>query len=158
VRGVKCLIVGDPRSGSSHPQIVLPATAPAGLVRRWPRKRDNRAFAGERWQESGHVFTSTIGTVLEPRNFHRSFDEAVKRIVRQTALEGGPIELPSIRVHDLRHTCATLLLARGVHPNIVQELLGHSQISLTLDTYSHVLPAMQEEAARTIETILGAAS
>src|SRR5262249_28339874 len=59
-------------------------------------------------------------------------------------------------VHHLRHTCATLLLSRGVHPKIVQELLGHSQISLTLDTYSHVLPSMQEEAAREMESVLGA--
>jgi integrase len=59
-----------------------------------------------------------------------------------------------IRVHDLRHTCATLLLSRGVHPKIVQELLGHSQISLTLDTYSHVLPTMQTDAAAVMERIL----
>jgi site-specific recombinase XerD len=64
------------------------------------------------------VFASSIGTLVEPRNFHRSFTEAVR-----------PAGLPAIRVHHLRHTCATLLLSRGVHPKIVQELLGHSQIS-----------------------------
>lgn len=55
--------------------------------------------------------------------------------------------LPRIRFHDLRHTAATLALKEGVHPKIVQEMLGHSQISITLDTYSHVLPTMQKEAA-----------
>jgi integrase len=52
-------------------------------------------------------------------------------------------ELPDIRFHDLRHSCATLLLAQGVHPRIVMDLLGHSQIGLTMNTYSHVIPAMQ---------------
>ena len=63
-------------------------------------------------------------------------------------------ELPIIRSHDLRHTAATLLWAQGVHPEIVQERLGHSQISLTLDTYSHVLPGMGREAASKIDALL----
>ena len=67
---------------------------------------------------------------------------------------GSPKHLSLIRVHDLRHTCATMLLSKGVHPKVVQELLGHGQISLTLDTYSHVLPTMQEEAARTLEQVV----
>jgi integrase len=63
-------------------------------------------------------------------------------------------ELPTVRFHDLRHTAATLLLAQGVHPKIVQERLGHSQISLTLDTYSHVLPSMGREAASKLDALL----
>lgn len=59
--------------------------------------------------------------------------------------------LPDIRFHDLRHTAATLMLQQGVHPEVVQERLGHSAISLTLDTYSHVLPSMQEEAAKAMD-------
>jgi integrase len=62
--------------------------------------------------------------------------------------------LPRMRFHDLRHTAATLLLAQGVHPKIVQEMLGHSTISLTLDTYSHVIPGLQEEAAAKMEALL----
>jgi integrase len=54
--------------------------------------------------------------------------------------------LPDVRFHDLRHSAATILLSMGVHPKVVQEILGHSQISMTLDTYSHVLPSMQQEA------------
>ncbi len=68
----------------------------------------------------------------------------------------GGTSRPPIRVHDLRHTRATMPLSRGVHPKIVQELLGHSQISLTIDTSSHVLPTMQEEAARVMELALAA--
>jgi len=60
-----------------------------------------------------------------------------------------------MRLHDLRHTTASLLLAQGVHPRVVMETLGHSQISLTLDTYSHVLPSLQEEAARQMDEAIG---
>ena len=80
---------------------------------------------------------------MEQSNFNHCFD-------RQEARLG----LPPIRVHDCRHTCATMLLSKGVHPKIVQEILGHSQIRLTLDTYSHVLPTMQEEAVNTLERVL----
>ena len=66
--------------------------------------------------------------------------------------------LPHIRFHDLRHTAATLLLGAGVHPKIVSETLGPSQISLTLDTYSHVLPSMQRKAAAKMQEILTTAS
>ncbi len=62
--------------------------------------------------------------------------------------------LPPIRCHDLRHTCATLMLSQGVNPKVVQELLGHATISQTMDTYSHVMPDMQEKAAAALEGIL----
>jgi integrase len=62
--------------------------------------------------------------------------------------------LPEIRSHDLRHTCATLLLSRDVHPKFVQELLGHATIAITLDTYSHVLPGMGDHASRAMEDAL----
>ena len=62
--------------------------------------------------------------------------------------------LPRKRFHDLRHTCATLLLAQDVHPRVVMEILGHSQISLTMDTYSHVVPSLQREAADRMDTLL----
>ena len=63
-------------------------------------------------------------------------------------------ELPRIRFHVLRHTCATLLLSRNVHPKYVQELLGHANIAITLDTYSHVIPGMGDHAARAMEDAL----
>ena len=63
--------------------------------------------------------------------------------------------LPEFRFHDLRHTAATLMLQQGVHPKVVQERLGHSTISLTLDTYSHVLPSLQEDVAQKLDTLLG---
>jgi integrase len=63
--------------------------------------------------------------------------------------------VPDVRFHDLRHTCATLLLTKGVHPKIVSEMLGHSSVAITLDTYSHVIPELGEAAARAMEDMLG---
>ncbi len=64
-------------------------------------------------------------------------------------------ELKGVRFHDLRHTCATLLLSRGVHPKFVQELLGHASITITLDRYSHWIPSMGDQTARAMEAVLG---
>ena len=75
----------------------------------------------------------------------------IRRSFRPLLVKAG---LPQIRFHDLRHSCATLLLSMGIHPKVVQERLGHSQISVTLDTYSHVLPSMQEEAAQRLDALL----
>jgi integrase len=66
----------------------------------------------------------------------------------------GRADLPHLRFHDLRHTCATLLLGRGVHPKFVQELLGHATIAITLDTYSHVMPGMGDQTAAAMEDAL----
>ena len=89
------------------------------------------------------IFPSTLGTPLDPRNLFRDF----KAILEQA-------NLPDIRFHDLRHTAATLMLQQDVHPKVVQERLGHSDISLTLNTYSHVLPNIQEEAAEKLDQLL----
>jgi integrase len=75
-------------------------------------------------------------------------------VTRQFHVLLAGADLPSVRFHDLRHTAATLLLAQGVDPRTIMETLGHSQISLTLNTYSHVLPALQEEAAAKLDAIL----
>jgi integrase len=90
------------------------------------------------------IFCTKAGTPMSVHNLHR---RSWKPLLKKTAL---PLDT---RFHDLRHTCATLLLTKGVHPKIVQELLGHSSISISLDTYSHVLPNMQEKAVRAMEDI-----
>ena len=83
------------------------------------------------------MFATEIGTPLNRHNVtQRSFRPLLERA-----------GLPPIRFHDLRHTCATILLSRGVHAKFVQELLGHATIAITLDTYSHVLPGMGSETA-----------
>jgi integrase len=88
------------------------------------------------------VLASSIGTPLDPRNVTREFKALLVAA-----------KLPNIRLHDLRHSCATLLLAQGVNPRVVMETLGHSQVSLTLNTYSHVLPALQREAAAKMNAV-----
>ena len=90
------------------------------------------------------VFCDTAGGPLRRSHFH-------ERTFKPLLVEAG---LPPIRFHDLRHTSATLLLSAGVHPKVLQERLGHSQISVTLDTYSHVLPTLQPEAADKLDAVL----
>jgi integrase len=96
------------------------------------------------WCENGLIFESEAGEPLDRRliTTHR-FKPLLKRA-----------ELPQIRFHDLRHTCATLLLSKNVNPKVVSEMLGHASIAITLDTYSHVLPTMQESAAKAMEDVL----
>jgi hypothetical protein len=87
--------------------------------------------------------------VLLPHPLHpSSCDKAKKPLLRRAGL-------PNIRFHDLRHTCATLLLTKGVHPKMISEVLGHSSVSITLDTYSHVSPGLGGVAARAMEDVLG---
>lgn len=100
--------------------------------------------AGDLYNDQGLVFTTEAGTPINPSNLRqRSFAPLLKKA-----------GLPHIRFHDLRHTCATLLLSKGVHPKFVQELLGHATIAITLDTYSHVLPGMGDQTAVAMENAL----
>jgi integrase len=91
------------------------------------------------WSDTNLVFSREDGEALHPEVVSRFFRQAVKKAM-----------LPQIRLHDLRHTHATLALQAGVHPKVVSERLGHATVSITLDTYSHAIPAMQEEVARLI--------
>ncbi len=98
---------------------------------------------GHAYKDYDLVFASEMGTPINASNLHRNF--------KQTLEKAG---LPNIRPHDLRHTHATLMLQEGVHPKIVSERLGHSSIQITLDTYSHVLPNLQSEAAQKLDKAL----
>ena len=107
------------------------------LLRRWRMTQlEERMLCGKGYEETGLVATREDGSWIHPERFSRWFEAHRKKA-----------GLPVIRAHDLRHTHATLLLQAGVHPKVVQERLGHSSITVTLDTYSHVIPAMQEDAA-----------
>jgi integrase len=108
------------------------------------RQNEERLRAGSVWQDNGLVFPSGIGTPLLGGNLNRAFKELLNRT-----------GLPEIRFHDLRHTCATLLLRQGVNSKFVQELLGRADISLTLNVYSHVLPGMVDAAAGAMDAVLG---
>lgn len=122
----------------------LTNTAVAALKVHKAAQNGERLKAGSLWKDDGLVFTSTVGTPVDVGNLtYRSFRPLLKRA-----------GLPQIRIHDLRHTAATLLLGKGVHPKIVQEMLGHSTITQTMDTYSHVLPDMQDVAISAMESAL----
>ena len=96
------------------------------------------------YKDHGLIFASQVGTPVNPENL-------VKRSFKPLLKKAG---LPEIRFYDLRHTCATLLLIRGVHPKLVQELLGHATIAMTLDTYSHYLPSMGDQASGAMKDAL----
>lgn len=104
----------------------------------------HRLRSGENWQEGDLVFCNAKdGSPLDP-----SWQTAVFKAAVNAA------GLPTIRFHDLRHTAATLLLEKGTHPKVVSEMLGHATISITLDTYSHYVPLLHEEAADAMDAIL----
>jgi integrase len=133
----------EPKTKRSKRTIPMPPTIVTALREHRVRQLEERLIAGPRWQEHNLVFPSTIGTPADARNIVRRFHA----ILDQAGL-------PSMRFHDLRHTCASLLLAQHVPPRVVMETLGHSQIALTMDTYSHVMPVMQREAANLMDQLL----
>jgi integrase len=132
-----------PKSGKGR-NIRLTSTAISALRAHRKRQLEEKIRTGELWSDHGLVFPSSIGTPRSGGNLNRSF----KALLRRAGL-------PAVRFHDLRHTCATLLLRQGVNPKYVQELLGHADISLTLNVYSHVLPDMGNAAASAMDAVLG---
>jgi integrase len=133
----------EPKSERSRRTIPLPAFAYELLEKLRAECREERFAKGKRWKDDTPVFPSSVGTPLDESNVRKAF----KAILESAGL-------PHMRIHDLRHTCATLLVAQGVHPRVVMETLGHSQISLTMDTYSHVLPVLERAAADGMDTLL----
>ena len=136
------LLLTEPKRKSRR-TINLPRACVSSLLEHRAIQEKERRLAGSRWQEADYVFTTGIGTPMEPRNLERAYRQIL-------ALAG----LHHIRIHDLRHTAATLLLTQGVHPRVVMELLGHSQIAITMNTYSHVVPALMKEAANQMDAAL----
>ena len=127
------LVITEPKTKSSKRAVTLPKVAYEKLKKHL-EQLDRKA---------GLIFTTSSGRPISPRNLIRHFKE--------TLVATG---LPDIRVHDLRHSHASLLLASGVNPKLVQERLGHASITLTLDTYSHVIPGLQEEVARKMDDLM----
>ncbi|MPZ51025.1 MAG: tyrosine-type recombinase/integrase [Dehalococcoidia bacterium] len=140
-KGVGFVFV-EPKTRLSQRKVHLPPGTLAVLSAHRKRQLEERLKAGAFWQEQDLVFCRPAGSPLEATNLLPEFHRALAKAA-----------LPKIRIHDLRHTAATLLLKMGEHPKVVQEMLGHSTITLTLDTYSHVVPSMQEEAARKMQTL-----
>ena len=122
----------------------LTAQAVEALRNHLTRQIEEIESLGDRYRDQGLVFPSQVGTPMNAKHLTaRSFKPLLKRA-----------KLPNIRFHDLRHTFATLMLQNGEHPKVVQEMLGHATIAITMDTYSHVLPNMQRDAVDRLGVLL----
>jgi integrase len=137
-------VFGPPKSRRSRRVLTMPAIVIQALRVHKQRHDQSRGAAGPDWVETGLVFTTSTGRHVEPRNLNIAF----ARLIARSGVR-------SIRLHDLRHTCATLLLSRGVSPRVVMDILGHSQIAVTMNIYGHVIPAMQQQAAVEMDAALG---
>jgi integrase len=113
------------------------------LNRRKHHQAQERLLAGDRWQETDLVFASSIGTIMHPGNFYTRYRQALERA-----------GLPPHTFHDLRHTASTLLVRQGVHPRVAMEILGHSQIVVTMNVYAHVVGESMRDAMTSIEVAL----
>lgn len=134
------LTFSEPKTTAGRRVIALGVTTIEKLRKHMELQVGERLEAGTSWKENDMIFPSSKGTPMDPSNLYHIFKGLLKKA-----------ELPDIRFHDLRHTAATLMLQQGIHPKIVQERLGHSDISMTLNTYSHVLPVMQDEVAEKLD-------
>lgn len=134
----------EPKTKQSRRTIPLPVSTVKELRNHRRQQLEAKLKLGTAWNDFDLVFASEVGTPLNPPNVTRAFKKALERAGIRT----------SIRLYDLRHTTATLLLQAGVNPKIVSERLGHSTIVLTLDVYSHVLPSMQEAATEHLEGLI----
>jgi integrase len=137
------LYESDPKTDASRSSIVLPDYIVGLLKQHRIRQAEIRHQAGDKWKNLNLIFTNKEGGFLIPTRINEPFNKAV-------AAAG----LPPMRFHDLRHSAATILLAMEIHPKVVQELLGHSKISTTMDLYSHALPTMQRSAMKEMDDFL----
>ena len=128
-------VESEPKTAQSRRKVMLPLFVVEVLKQHRAHQEQLRQQAEASWQEHGLVFCNTHGGYFHPGHLYEMF----QTLLRDAAL-------PPMRFHDLRHSAASILLGMNVHPKVVQELLGHSQIGMTMDTYSHVLPSMQKDA------------
>ena len=136
---------GEPKTKNSRRTIRLTPKAVEALHKHRARQAQEKLQAGPLYDDQGLIFAGEGGGLINPSNLrNRSFKPLLERA-----------GLPQITFHDLRHTCASLLFQRNVHPKFVQELLGHASVVITLDTYSHMLPGMGGEAADAMDVALG---
>jgi len=134
----RTVLVTEPKTARGRRSIALDERTVAELQTHAERQVAERESA-KSWTETGLVFAGKDGRALPPNSVSRCFVRAVKQA-----------NLPQIRLHDLRHSHATLALRAGIHPKVVSERLGHATVAITLDTYSHAIPALEEAAASRI--------
>jgi integrase len=136
-------IVQEPKSPAARRVVKLDPETVTLLREHRTRQDAQRAALGRLWHDHDFVFCTGDGKVLNPNNLYRTLDAIMERA-----------QVPRIRLHDLRHSHATLLLAAGTPLKVVSERLGHAKTSITLDTYAHVLPGMQDGAVDVVSGLL----
>lgn len=142
----KELHIQEPKTARSKRTLALPDSLAAALKAHKDAQAFERARAGDRWQESGLVFTSTVGTALDGPNLPHRF---------KRNLEAAGLPAAEIRFYDLRHSAPSMLLAAGVPIADVSAMLGHALVSTTLNVYAHVLPGAERVTADAMERLLG---
>jgi integrase len=135
--------VSEPKTAKGRRSLALDPATVAALRQHRARQAEERLAVGPRWRDSGLVFTWPDGRPLHPERFSKWFE--------QLARAAG---LPRIRLHDVRHSYATAALAAGIPAKVVSERLGHANIAITMDTYSHVLPGLDAQAAGTVARLI----
>jgi len=135
--------LGPPKTARSRRTIALPKQLVPNLREHHRRQLEERLVAGPAWEELGFVFTNHVGAPLTESTLARWFARLCDRA-----------NVPRHRIYDCRHTAASLLLAQGIHPRVLMEVLGHSTFRLTMDTYSHVMPAAMRDAADAMDAAL----
>ena len=136
-------VEAESKTKSSRRSIALASFAIEALKQHRLRQEEMKRLAGDMWEEHDQVFSTPLGKHLNPGH----------GVLVQLKILLEKADLPDIRFHDLRHSTATMLLSKGVHPKVVQEILGHSEIGMTLNTYSHVLPTMQKDAMEKLDDL-----
>ena len=137
------LELGEAKTDRSPRTLHLPGFAVEALRCHKIRQLEERLQAGPMWQDRGLVFTTHTGGPIAKENFRRTWARLLKRAA-----------LPAIRFHDLRHSCASLLRAQGADARLIMEILGHSQISTTLDVYTHLFQPAGKDAAGRLDAAL----
>jgi integrase len=136
-------VLSETKTRRGRRTLVLPLTTVEALRANRSKQSAARRVAGTSWTERDFVFTSGTGQPLDQRNVLRVFRRALRRA-----------KLPRMRFHDLRHSCASLLLAQHTDPRVIMETLGHSNISVTMNMYAHVMPALKRDAADAMDRSL----
>jgi len=153
------LVLDELKSATSHRTLPLPHVVVEALEVHRTRQANERLVAGRAWQDCDLVFCTEIGTPLDPRNLNRSF----RALLIRAGVGVDPVETADgrtgwttrVRLHDLRHSCASFLLSQGASPRVVMEVLGHSGIAVTMNMYAHVLPTLLGDAMAGMDDLLG---
>jgi integrase len=153
------LVLDELKSARSHRTLPVPQVAADALREHRTRQAAERLRAGDIWAANNLVFCTEVGTPLDPRNLNRSFRSLLIRSqvreVTTVSADGRKSHRTTLRLHDLRHSCASFLLALGNSPRVVMEVLGHSGIAITMNTYAHVLPTLLGGAIDGMDDLLG---